>query len=71
MVNYARYGSYYYTLWTTLHSGLKNVLKKTGLSAHAEDHYPISTAMDQLGELTINRNAKTSGGIKVFSRNSS
>ena len=54
-----------------MHSGLKNVLKKTGLSAHAEDHYPISTAMDQLGELTINRNAKTSGGIKVFSRNSS
>ena len=47
------------------------MLKKTGLSDHAEDRYPISTAKDQLGELTINKNAKTSGGIKVFSRNSS
>ena len=74
MVKYARYGSYYvHTLknMETLHPGLKDMFEKTGLYVQAQDCYPVRTALDQRGEQTINRDAKTSGGIKAFSRNSS
>ena len=74
MVNYARCGSYYVqTLknMETLHPGLKDMLEKTGLSVQAQDRYPMHTLLDQQGEQTINRDAKTSGGIKAFSKNSS
>ena len=47
------------------------MLEKPGLSVQAQDRYPVRTALDQRGEQTINRDAKTSGGIKAFSRNSS
>ena len=74
MVNYARYGSYYvHTLknMETLHPGLKDMLEKTGLSVQEQDLYPIRTALDQRGEQTINRDAKTSVCIKALSTNSS
>ena len=73
MVNYARYGSYYvHTLknMETLHPGLKDMLEKTG-SVQGQNCYPMRTALDQRGEQTINRDAKTSGDIKAFSTNSS
>ena len=46
-VNYARYGSYYYTLknMETLYPGLKDMLEKLGLSVQAQDRYQISTAL--------------------------
>ena len=74
MFNYARYGSYYvHTLknMEALYPGLKGMLKKTGLSVQAQEQYPMRTAVDQRGEQTINRDAKTAGGIKAFSTNSS
>ena len=74
MFNYARYGSFYvHTLknMETLYPGLKDMLKKAGLSVQAQERYPMRTALDQRGEQTINRDAKTAGGIKAFSTNSS
>ena len=43
------------------------MLKKAGLSVRGQDKYPLRIAIDQRGEQTINRDAKTSGGIKTFS----
>ena len=74
MFNYARYGSYYVHMlkhMDNIYPGLKGMLEKTGLSVQAQDRYPIHTALDQRGEQTINRDAKTTGGIKAFSTNSS
>ena len=69
-VNYARYGSYYYTLknMETLYPGLKDMLEKLGLSVQAQDRYQIRTALEQRGEQIINGDAKKSGGITVFFR---
>ena len=36
------------------------------LYIQAQDRYPARTPVDQRGEQTINRDAKTAGGIKVF-----
>ena len=49
--------------------GLKEMLKKAGLFVQGQDKYPLRTAIDQRGEQTINRDAKTSGGIKASSTN--
>ena len=38
-----------------------NELVKNGLSIQAQNHYPLTTACDQRGEQTINRDAKTTG----------
>ena len=68
-VNYARYGSYYLQQMKniqTLYPGLKSLLEHKGLSVQAQNRYAIRTAIDQRGEQTINRDAKTSGGIKSF-----
>ena len=35
-------------------------------SVQAQDRYPARTSIDQRGEQTINRDAKTAGGIKFF-----
>ena len=43
------------------------MLKKGGISVQGQDKYPLRTAIDQRGEQTINRDAKTSAGIKAFS----
>ena len=54
--NYARYGC-------------KELLLDKGLSVQAQSRYPLRTSIDQRGEQTINRDAKTSGGIKSFASN--
>lgn len=62
--NYARYGSWYVELLRnidTQYPGLKPLLKTGGLSVQAQPHYPMRTSVDQRGEQTINRDAKTAG----------
>ena len=74
LFNYARYGNYYLEIIKNMENnypGLRNVLGNVGLYVQAQDRYPIKTAIDRRGEQTINRDAKTSGGIKAFSTNSS
>ena len=74
MFNYARYGSFYVETLNCindLYPGMRPLLTKTGLSIQGQDRYPLRTAIDQRGEQTINRDAKTSGGIKSFSTNQS
>ena len=43
------------------------MLISTGLSIQAQESYPLRTSIDQRGEQTINRDAKTPGGIGNFS----
>ena len=74
MFNYARYGSFYLETLKTIeynYPGLKPMLVKSGMSIQAQDRHPLRTAIDQRGEQTINRDAKTSGGVKAFATDSS
>ena len=67
--NYSRYGSYYLRMLESIelqYPGCKELLLSAGLSVQAKDHYPDRTAIDQRGEQSVNRNAKTAGGIKKF-----
>ena len=48
---------------------LKPLLETKGGSVQEQDRYAIRSSIDQRGEQTINRNAKTSGGIKSFVSN--
>ena len=67
--NYARYGSFYVETMRQIeqkHPGLKHLLKEKGLSVLAQENHNIRTAIDQRGEQTINREAKTVAGIKTF-----
>ena len=45
------------------------MLKENGLSVQAQDRYPLRTSIDQRGEQTSNKDAKSSGGIKHFAGN--
>ena len=68
--NYSRYGSYYLRLLQDIeevYPGLKELLRYKGLLVQAQSRYMLCTAIDQRGEQTINRDAKTTGGIKSFS----
>ncbi len=59
-----RYGSYYLHSLKNIdqnHPGMRGILEKHGLSVQAQEHYPLRTAIDQRGEQTINKDAKTSG----------
>ena len=49
-----------------IYPGLKELLRYKGLSVQAQDRYKLHTAIDQRGEQSINRDAKTTGGIKSF-----
>ena len=50
-------------------SYLKNYeLVKNGLSIQAQEKYPLTTACDQRGEQTINRDAKTAGTLLHIDR---
>ena len=63
-MNYTRYGSYHVQLLKQIESkypGLKELLLPCGLSVQAQETYPVRTAIEQRGEQTINRDAKTSG----------
>ena len=62
-INY-RYGSYYVSQMEHLKAtmpGEYSELVKNGLSIQAQNNYPLTTACDQRGEQTINRDAKTAG----------
>lgn len=68
-VNYARYGSYYTFILMNMeqfYPGLKDLISKEGLSVQGQEKYPLRTAIDQRGEQTINRDAKTSGKINFI-----
>ena len=67
--NYARYGSFYVHSLENLdntHPGCRELIQEKGLSVQAQDRYPARTPIDQRCEQTINRDAKTAGGIKFF-----
>ena len=71
--NYSRYGCYYLERMKnidTVYPGLKELLRFKGLSVQAQDRHPVRTSVDQRGEQTINRDAKTAGGIKNIATNS-
>ena len=62
--NYARYGTWYVQTMKEIddrYSGLKHLLKSAGLSVQAQTAYPVRASIDQRGEQSINRDAKTSG----------
>ena len=63
-LNYARYGTYYLQQLThieLLYPGLKPLLMLKGMSVQAQTVHPVRTSIDQRGEQTINKDAKTSG----------
>ena len=67
--NYFRHGSYYVNLLENIeqiYPGLKELLRYKGLSVQAQDRYKLRTAIDEREEQSINRDAKTTGGIKSF-----
>ena len=64
--NYRRYGSYYMCQMLYLDNLIprcKYLLIAYGISVQGQDRYPLKTSIDQRGEQTFNRDAKTSGGI--------
>ena len=70
--NYSRYGRYYASQLLKIHElflGCKELLNYYGISVQGQDRYPLRTAVDQRGEQTLNRDAKTSGGITNFAGN--
>ena len=67
--NYSRYGSGYVNTLENLDDtdpGCRELIQDKGLSVQGQEKYLCRTAIDQRGEQTINRDAKTSGGIKYF-----
>ena len=63
-MNYARYGSYYVQVLKQIenkYTGLMELLLPCGLSVPAQETYSVLYVIDQRGEQTINRGAKTSG----------
>ena len=63
-MNHARYGSYYVQVLKPIESNypeLKELLLPCGLSVQAQETHTVQSAIDQLGEQTINRDAKASG----------
>ena len=72
--NYARYGAYYMLQLQNLditHPGCKELVKRNSISVQGQDKYPLRTAIDQwCGEQTLNKDAKSTGGIKSFASSS-
>ena len=71
--NYARYGAYYMLQLQNLditHPGCKELVKRNSSSVQGQDKYPLRTATDQCGEQTLNKDAKSIGGIKSFASSS-
>ena len=69
MQNYGRYGLPYVQVLKNiekLYPGLKELLVSSGLTVQSQDRYPLRTAIDMRGEQTLNRDAKTSGGVTQF-----
>ena len=70
--NYSRYGSYYIQQLISLdrtHPGCKELIEIKGVSVQAQDQYPLRTAIDQRGQQTLNREAKSVDGIGRFGGN--
>ena len=70
--NLTRYGGYFFSQSLKvdeLFPGCKEPLKYYGISVQGQDRYPLRTAVDQRGEQTLDRGAKTSGGITNFAGN--
>jgi len=66
--NYARYGTWYVQTLKEIddrYPGLKPLLELQCLSVQAQTSYPIRTSIDQRGEQSINRDAKTPGNFKI------
>ena len=66
LFNYARYRTFYLETLKNIqktYPGLKELLSTTGLSIQGQDHNAHRTDIDQRGEQTTNRDAKTSGKI--------
>ena len=62
--NYARYGCYYVQSMKQIddrYEGLKPLLAANGFSVQGQKTHPLRTSIDQRGEQTINRDAKTAG----------
>ena len=62
--NYAWYGSFYVTMLLNMevtYPGLKTLIAEKGISIQGQDRYPLRTFVDQRGEQTINKDAKTAG----------
>lgn len=67
--NYARYGSYYTQTLKQIdnrYEGLKDLLNDAGISVQAQETHPLRVSVDQRGEQTINRDAKTAGKYNLF-----
>ena len=54
-----------------LYPGLKDLLSEKGMSVQTQERFPLGVPVDQRGEETLNRDAKTTGGIKYFAADSS
>ena len=54
-----------------IYLGLKTLLETKGLSVQAQNRYPLCTAIEQRGEQTVNKDAKSYSGIKNFANNES
>ena len=62
--NYAQYGCYYVHSLKQIdecYEGLKPLLAANGLSVQGQKTHPLRTSIDQRGEQTIKRDAKTAG----------
>ena len=67
--NYARYGSYYVQSLKQIdnrYKGLKVLLNDAGISVQAQETHPLRVSVDQRGEQTINRDAKTAGKNNIY-----
>ena len=64
-----RYGSCYANIIDNLddtHPGCRKLIQNKGLSVQDQEKYLCRTAINQRGEQTINRDAKTSGEQKTL-----
>ena len=74
MHNYARYVSYYVQVLKNIEKnfpGMREMLESAGIRVQSQDRYPLRTAIDMRGEQTLNKDAKTSGGVTQFASSSS
>lgn len=64
--NYARYGTWFVQTMKEIddrYPGVKPLLQSNDLSVQVQTAYPIRTSIDQRGEHSINRDAKTPGNF--------
>ena len=54
-----------------LYPGLKDLLSEKGMFVQAQERFPLRDQVDQRGKQILNRDVKTTGGIKYFAADSS